>query len=141
MSPARAASCDQFARLGGSLGDRLLDQHVGAACQEVARDAEVPRRRGDHADRIDLAQQPVVVREPPRAQFLRHRIAGLGPRIHHRHKLAAGRLRVLLRVEAPQVPDPDDGNSDFWHEEAIMPARAARPEVLRVRDDYVDSAS
>ena len=102
---------------------------------------KVPRRRGDHAHRIDLAQQLAVVPERPGAQLLRHRLAGLGARIHHRHQLAAGRLRVLLRVEAPQVPDPDDGNSDFLHEEAIMPARAARPEALCVRDDYVDSAS
>ncbi len=101
----------------------------------------MPRRRGDHADRIHLAQQLAVVSKPPGGKLLRHRLAGLGARIHHGHQLAPCGLCVLLRVEAPQVPDPDDGNSDFLHEEAIMPARAPLPEELCVRDDYVDSAS
>src|SRR5205807_8550689 len=49
--------------------------------------------------------------------------------VRDRDELAPLRLRVLLRVKPPQVAHPDDGGSDFLHENAIMPARAATPEV------------
>ncbi len=52
---------DQLARLGRGLGDRLLDQHVGAGLEEVAGDGEVRRRGRDDAHRIDLAEQLAVI--------------------------------------------------------------------------------
>ena len=54
---------DQLARLGGRLGDRLLDQHVRPGLEEIARDGEVRRRRRRDADRIDGAQQRAVIVE------------------------------------------------------------------------------
>jgi len=51
----------------------------------------------------------------------------LGPGIRDRDQLAPRRLRVFLCVKPAEVAHADDGGSDFLHEKAIMPARAATP--------------
>jgi hypothetical protein len=46
--------------------------------------------------------------------------------VHDSNQLAACRLRILLRVEPPEIPHTDDCCSDFFHGGAIMPAPGKR---------------
>ncbi len=121
--PVAPRDVDQRPCLIRRLGDRLLHQHMRACLEEIPGNVEVSRCGGRHAHRIDLAEQLAIVRESARAQFGGDALACLVPAIHHGNQLAIGELRVLLRVEAPQISHSDDSRSDFLHGGAIMPAR------------------
>jgi len=66
-----------------------------------------------------------MIGERPRPELRAHCSASLGTRIDDRDQLAALRLRVFLRVKAPEIAHPDDCGSDFLHGDAIMPAPMA----------------
>src|SRR5215469_2492381 len=88
QDPPRALrDADEFLRLRRRLGDRLLDQYVGARPQEVAGNRKVRRGRRDHAHRVDLAEQLAVVGERAHLELCRHLFARLGPLVHHGQKL------------------------------------------------------
>ena len=112
-APGMGGKRDQLARLGGRLGDRLLDQHVRAGGEEVACDREVRRRRRDDAHRIDRTEQARVRGERRDVQLRADGRARRGVRIDDRHELARFGLRVFLRVKAPEIAHADDGGSDF----------------------------
>src|SRR5438874_7821256 len=118
---------NQLARLRRRIGDRLLHQHVRTGFEEVTRDGKVRRSRCGDAHRLDAAEERPVVAHGACFELGGELLTRLGPRIRDRDELAAGRLRVFLCVKAAQVAHADDRGSDFLHEKAIMPARAATP--------------
>ena len=95
--------------------DRFLDQHVAAMFEEVARDLMVQRGRCSDTNRVDLAQQLVVVRQCLDAMLVGNRLCGLGIGIDHRNEFAVVQRRVFVRVKFSQVTDADNGCFKLAH--------------------------
>ncbi len=120
-APLPPGEVDELACLLGSLGDGLLDQHVGTSAQEVARNGKVRRRRCHDADRVHGPEQLAIVRKTACRDLRPNGVPRLLPGVDDGYQLAAGDLRIFLCVEAAEIADSDDGSSDFLHGEAIMP--------------------
>ncbi len=120
---------DQLPRFARSLGNRLLHEHVRPGAEKVTRNRKMSRSRRHHADRIQRAKQLAVIPNGPRADLGGDLIPGLLAGVNDGNELAAGDLRILLRMEAPEVADSDHRRSDFFHDGAIMPALGHRPRV------------
>jgi hypothetical protein len=72
-SRVRTRKLDEFARLGGAVGHRLLDEHVGALGKKVARDRKVRGRGSDDAHDVNGAEKLAVIRKRPALEFPQRR--------------------------------------------------------------------
>jgi hypothetical protein len=113
--PAAHRQLDELLRLLERRGERLLDQHVDAALQEVARHRVVVLRRDGDARAVDAAEQLAVVGERLHAEGRRDLAGARLVDVGDPDQLGAALRAVLLGVEAPEVSHADDGGSDGAH--------------------------
>src|SRR3569833_1015177 len=114
---------NHLAGFGRRLGDRLFHQNVRARIEEVSRYREMSRRRCDDTYRVDVAEELVVVLDPPRAHLGGNLLTCFLARVGDSHELAVCGLRIFLGVKSAEIADTDDCCSDFFHEDGIMPDR------------------
>ncbi len=90
--PVAGGKRDELACLVRRGGDRLLDQHVSAGCEEVAGDRVVQRSRRRDADGVDAADELAVIRK---GRECRARLRGArAPRPKDRRCRRGRRLRA-----------------------------------------------
>ena len=113
--PLARGERDQLARLVGRRRDRLLDQHVGARGEEVARDGVVQRGRRRDADGVDAADELAMVRDGRDAELGLEALARRGRGIGDADEFAVGEGGVFLGVESAEVAGADDGAAQSRH--------------------------
>ena len=96
-----------------AVGDRLLDQHVDAGLDELARDLVMERRRHGDAGRIDPADDAAIIEGRLGAELRGDRAGALLVGIDDGDKLGARIAGIMIGVKAAKIAGAHHGDANL----------------------------
>ncbi len=104
---------DQSLALRDGRGHGLLDEHVRAGLEKIARNGVMLGRRRDDAHGIDAAQKLAIIGVRRDLEFGSHGLPRLGRGIGDADQLRVRRLSIFLCVKSAEVADADHGSAHY----------------------------